>query len=370
MPSTTQRDFYEVLGIPREADEKKIKDAFRDLALKYHPDRNKEPGAEEKFKEIAEAYAVLSDPKKRAQYDSGGFAGVAGYSAEDLFGGINFEEIFGGRGFGLDFGLGGGGGLFGRFFGRRGMAGGEDIEVVLTIPLEKVASGGEAVVRVPRSEKCPDCGGTGCKAGTKPRDCGKCKGTGQQATTRRDGGVMFQQITTCPECAGRGHFIDTPCAKCAGRGEVEREETITVKVPPGVEEGMALRVAGRGYPAAQPGAPPGDLLVCIRSEPDARFERRGADLLRAETIGIADAALGTTLQVPTLNGTATVKVPPGTQPDSLLRLAGKGLPNFRARGHGSIYVRLAMQVPEKLSAEERKLFERLREIRASTKGES
>lgn len=361
MPATSQRDFYEVLGVPRDADEKQIKDAFRQLALKYHPDRNKKPDAEEKFKEIAGAYAVLSDPKKRAQYDSGGFAGVAGYSAEDLFGGINFDEIFGGRGFGFDFGLGAGGGLFDRFFGRRGPAGGEDIEVVLTIPLEKVASGGEAVVHVPRSENCPDCVGTGCQAGTKPRECAACKGSGRQTTTRRDGGVMFQQITTCPECAGCGHFIDKPCAKCDGRGEVESKETITVKVPPGVEEGMALRVAGRGYPAAQKGAPPGDLLVFIRSEPDARFDRRGSDLWRAETIGVADAALGTTLEVPTLEGTATVKVPPGTQPDSVMRLSGKGLPIFRGRDHGSLFVRLTVRVPEKLSAEERKLFEQLRE---------
>lgn len=362
MPATSQRDFYEVLGVPRDADEKRIKDAFRQLALKYHPDRNKEPDAEEKFKEIAAAYGVLSDPKKRAQYDRGGFAGVAGYSAEDLFGGINFEEIFGGRGSGFDFGLGAGGGLFDRFFGRRGAAGGEDIEVVLTIPLERVASGGEAVVHVPRSEKCPDCGGTGCEAGTKPRECGACKGTGRQTTTRRDGGVMFQQITTCSECGGRGHFIGKPCAKCEGRGEVESKETITMKVPPGIEEGMALRVPGHGYPAAQKGAAPGDLLVIIRSEPDARFERHGSDLWRAETIGVADAALGTAIEVPTLDGKATVKVPPGTQPNAVLRLSGKGLPNFRARGHGNLFVRLTLHVPEKLSAEGRKLFERLREI--------
>lgn len=243
------------------------------------------------------------------------------------------------------------------------MAGGEDIEIVLTIPLEKVASGGDAVVHVPRSEKCPDCDGTGCEAGTQPRKCDMCKGTGRQTTTRRDGGVMLQQITTCPECAGRGHFIDKPCAKCEGCGEVESKETITVKVPPGIEEGLALRVPGHGYPAAQNGALPGDLLVIIRSEPDARFERHGSDLWRAETIAIADAALGTAIEVPTLDGKATVKVPPGTQPNAVLRLSGKGLPNFRARGHGSILVRLSVQVPEKLSAEERKLFERLREIR-------
>ncbi|MBI3849065.1 MAG: molecular chaperone DnaJ [Verrucomicrobia bacterium] len=368
MPATTQRDFYEVLGVPREADEKKIKDAFRELALKYHPDRNKERGAEEKFKEIAEAYAVLSDPKKRAEYDTGGFAGVASYSAEDLFGGINFEEIFGGRGFGFDFGMsGGGGGLFERFFGRGGPARGEDIEIILTIPLEKVASGGEAIVRVPRSEKCPECEGTGCRPGTKPRSCERCKGSGRQTTSRRDGGVMFQQITTCPECDGRGQFIDKPCPKCEGRGEVEREEKITVKVPPGVEEEMALRVPGHGYASPQKGVVPGDLLVAIRSEPDARFERHGADLWRDATIDVADAALGTKINVPTLDGEVKVNVPSGTQPDTVLRLDGKGLPNFKARGHGSLYIRVNVRVPQKLSPEERKLFERLQAIRRKDK---
>ncbi|MDD5140374.1 MAG: DnaJ domain-containing protein [Verrucomicrobiales bacterium] len=162
MPARHQRDYYEVIGVPRNADEQQIKRAFRELALKYHPDRNPEPGAEEKFKEIAEAYAVLSDPNKRADYDAGGFAGVAGYSAEDLFGGINFDEILGGR----SFGLGGGGGLFERFFGRRGPVCGQDIQVAHTIPLEQVASGGEASVSAPRLEKCPECDGTGCKTGT------------------------------------------------------------------------------------------------------------------------------------------------------------------------------------------------------------
>jgi len=361
--SPSPRDFYEVLGVPRTAEEKQIKDAFRELALKYHPDRNKEPGAEEKFKEIAGAYAVLSDPKKRAEYDAGGFAGVAGYSPADLFGGINFEEIFGDRGFGFDLGLGGGG-LFERYFGqRRGPARGEDIEVALTLPLEKVASGGEAIVRVPRSDKCPDCAGSGCKAGNKPRECETCKGTGRQTSSSRKGGVFFQQITTCPACEGKGHFIDTPCPKCGGRGELERDEQISVKVPPGVEDGMALRVPGHGYPSPQSGAAPGDLLVVIRSSPDERFTRRGADLWREETIDAVDAVLGTRLRVPTLKGEAKVSVPAGTQPDTVLRLDGKGLPNFKARGHGSLYVRVNVHVPEKLSSEERKLFEQLQAIR-------
>jgi molecular chaperone DnaJ len=359
MAATAQRDYYEVLGVPRDADEKKIKDAFRELALKYHPDRNKEPGAEEKFKEIAEAYAVLSDPKKRAAYDSGGFAGVAGVSPEDLFGGINFDEIFGGRGFGFDFG---GESFFDRFFHRRGPRRGEDLAVELEIPLEHVMTGGEETVRLARLEPCPDCKGSGAQAGTQPRPCKTCGGTGRKTTTRREGGVMFQQITTCPDCDGRGQFIDQPCPKCDRRGEVEREEKLTVKIPAGVEDGMTLRVPGRGVASEDPKGKPGDLLVMVRSKPDRRFERRGEHLWRVETIEVADASLGTSLEVPTLDGEASVKVSPGTQPDSVLRLKGKGLPRFGSSGRGDLFLRIQVHVPERLSLEERKLYERLQSL--------
>jgi molecular chaperone DnaJ len=359
MAATAQRDYYEVLGVPRDADEKKIKDAFRELALKYHPDRNKEPGAEEKFKEIAEAYAVLSDPKKRAAYDSRGFAGVAGVSPEDLFGGINFDEIFGGRGFGFDFG---GESFFDRFFHRRGPRRGEDLEVELEIPLEHVVTGGEETVRLARLEPCPDCKGSGAQAGTQPRPCKTCDGTGRKTARRREGGVMFQQITTCPDCDGRGQFIDKPCPKCNGRGEVEHEEKLTVKIPAGVEDGMVLRVPGRGVASEDPQGKPGDLLVLVRSKPDRRFERRGEHLWRVETIEVADAALGTSLEVPTLDGEASVKVPPGTQSDSVLRLKGKGLPRFGGSGRGDLFLRVQVHVPERLSFEERKLYERLQSL--------
>ena len=356
--TVAQRDYYEVLGVSRDADAKAIKDAFRQLALKYHPDRNKEPDAEEKFKEIAEAYAVLSDPKKRAEYDAGGFAGVAGYSREDLFGGINFDEVFGGLGF--DFGFGLGGGLFDRFFGRRrGPARGENLEVDLAIPLEKVVTGGEAIVHIPRTETCPDCHGSGAAAGTAPRTCKTCGGTGQQSKERHEGGVAIREIRPCPECGGRGQFIDKPCPKCDGRGEVDYEEKLTVKIPAGVEEGTALRVPGRGMPSGGPGVP-GDLFVVIQTAPDPRFERRGADLWRVESIEATEATLGTSLEVPTLDGHATIKVPPGTQPGTVLRCKGKGLPNSGGHGCGSLFVQLNVHVPERLSGEERKLYERLR----------
>jgi len=286
--ATARRDYYEILGVPRDADEKAVKDAFRRLALQYHPDRNKEPGAEEKFKEIAEAYAVLSDPKKRAEYDSRGFAAVSGFAPEDLFGGIDFGDVFGGLGFDFDLG----GGLFDRFFGRRRRAGparGPNVEVELAVPLERVLTGGEEEVRLSRPQPCATCQGSGAERGTAPRPCSACGGRGQQVKSRQEGNVRVQQITTCPACGGRGAVIDKPCPACRGRGEVEREEALTVKVPAGVEEGMALRIPGRGLPSREAGGTQGDLYVVVRTAPDPRFERRGADLWRTETISVPDA---------------------------------------------------------------------------------
>ena len=342
----------------RDATGAAIKDAFRRLALQYHPDRNKEPGAEEHFKEIAEAYAVLSDPKKRAEYDAGGFAGVAGFSPEDLFGGIDFDSVFGDLGFGFD------GSIFDRFF-RRGPAGprrGPDIEVEAVVPLERIDAGGEEPIRFQRIAACESCGGSGARVGTKPRTCPACAGTGEKTTSRRDRGVFIRQSTTCPQCHGRGTIIDEACATCAGSGRVEREESLSVKIPAGADEGLVLRIPGKGYPAEDPQGVPGDLLVVVRTAPDARFERDGADLWHAQDIDVADAALGTELKVPTLDGSITVKIPPGTQPDARLRLRGKGLPRFGARGRGDLYLRVSVRIPERLTAEARRLFERLRAL--------
>jgi molecular chaperone DnaJ len=348
-----------VLGVPRDADQATIKDAFRKLALQYHPDRNKEPGAEERFKEIAEAYAVLSDPKKRTEYDAAGFSGVAGFSPRDLFGSINFEEIFGGLGFDS-----GAESLFDRFFRRRrpGPPQGANLEVDLKIPLERVLRGGAETVRVTRPAMCTACRGSGAKAGTAPRRCEACGGAGHQVVSRRQGGVTFQSITTCPACRGLGRVIDEPCPECGGRGRIERDETLTVNIPIGVEEGMALRIPGHGLPSDEPAGRPGDLFVVVRSAPDPRFERDGTDLWRTEGISVADAVLGTSLEVPTLDGRAVVTVPPATQPDAVLRLRGKGLPEFGGGRRGDVYLRLRIRVPEKLTAEERKLWERLRAL--------
>jgi molecular chaperone DnaJ len=350
------RDFYEVLGVPRDAELKAIKDAFRQLALKYHPDRNKEPGASDRFKEIAEAYAVLSDPKKRAEYDARGYAGVAGFSTEDLLGGINFEDIFGGLGF--DFG---GPRVFSNLFRRRAAPRqGENLEVTITVPLERVLSGGEETVHVGRPVSCQACDGSGAKAGTKPRTCSKCGGSGQLVRSQRKEGISLQQITTCPDCGGRGNFIDNPCPECGGKGEISRDEVLTVRIPVGVEDGTALRVPGHGLPAEKPGLPPGDLFVLIRGADDPRFERHGRDLYRFETIDVADAVLGTSIDVPTLDGPVSVKVAPGTQPDSMLRLRGKGLPRFGGGTRGDLYVRVQIHIPERLSDRQRRLFEQVR----------
>ncbi len=348
-----------MLGVPREADAAAIKDAFRKLALRYHPDRNKEPDAEERFKEIAEAYAILSDPKKRAEYDAHGFAGVAGFTPEDLFGRIDLEGLFGGLGWDIR-----GGGLFDRFFRRRpaGPPRGENLEVMLAVPLERVASGGDETVHVRRLAACPACRGSGAKPGTSTRQCSACRGTGQHVVSRHEAGVMFQTITSCQACGGRGRTIDQPCADCGGRGEAEREEALTVKIPAGVEEGTALRVPGRGLPSPEPGGRPGDLLVVVRTAPDPRFERDGADLWRTDAISVADAVLGTSLETATLDGPATVTVPPGTQPDAVLRLRGKGLPEFGSARRGDLYVRLRVEIPARVAAEERKLYEQLRAL--------
>lgn len=361
-----QRDYYEVLGIARDADGKAIKEAFRELAMKYHPDRNKAPEAEEKFKEIAEAYAVLSDPKKRAQYDHGGFAGVADFTPEDLFGGIDFGDLFAGTGFGFDFG---GGGVFDRLFRQRrppGPARGQDIEVRLVVSLERINSGGDETVRFTRAVSCPTCSGTGTKPGTKPRRCESCDGSGRRVISRDQkqdkGNIHFQQITVCPACQGRGSFIDHPCGECHGSGQLEKEESLKVHIPAGLEEATALRISEHGMPSNETDGPPGDLYVVVSSAPDSRFERVGDDLWRRETLEIADAVLGTRLTVSTLEGDVDVKVPPGTQPDEVLRLRGKGLQQFGGNGRGDLNLRIQVQIPQKLSAEERELYQQLRAL--------
>jgi molecular chaperone DnaJ len=310
---------------------------------------------------------VLSDPKKRAEYDAGGHAGVAGYSAEDLFGGIDFEDLFHGFGTGFDFG----GGLFDLLSGRRrhrGPVQGDNIEVDIAIPLDKVVSGGKETVRYGRLAPCTRCHGEGTADGKPPQPCAACKGSGQQVATHQKGNVSVRQVSTCPVCHGSGKIMEKACPDCGGRGEVEKSESLTVTIPVGVENGMALRVAGRGMASPEPGGAPGDLYVVVHVQPDARFQRDGADLWREEILPVTDAVLGTRLEVPILEGgKAEVQVPAGTQPDTVPRLRNKGLPRFGGKGKGDLYLQVKLKVPEKLGREDRELYERLSTLAGKTK---
>jgi molecular chaperone DnaJ len=352
-----EKDYYRVLGVPRNADARAIKDAFRDLALKFHPDRNREAGAEDRFKEIAEAYAVLSDPEKRRQYDLRGFPGVAGFSPEDLFAGIDLEDVFGG--FARDFGFGES--IFDRFFHTARPRRGRDVEIVAEVPLELIATGGMQRIQVPHEVTCPRCQGSGAEPPVQPRQCNVCGGSGSLVSERVEGKVKMQQITICTACRGSGKLIDSPCQTCDGAGKIEEREEIAIQIPIGVEEGTALRLRGKGMPGPSD-TPPGDLLVVIRSAADPRFRRRGMDLWHSEVIPIEDAVLGSSIEVPTLEEPVLVTIPPGMQPGGILRLAGKGLPSCGEARRGDLMLVIEVAVPTEVDDEERRLFERLRSL--------
>ncbi|UCG74232.1 MAG: J domain-containing protein [Chromatiales bacterium] len=363
-----ERDYYKVLGVPRDADRKAIKDAYHRLAMQWHPDRNSSPEAEGRFKEIAKAYAVLSDPKKRASYDAHGFEGVAHFSPDELYRGVDLGSLFGDLGFG--FGPGGQS-IFDRFFGGpRAPGRGADLQVRLDVPLERIATGGKETVHVSRPVACGKCHGHGTRSGQPPPVCEACGGTGHKVVTRQADGkdhreIHFQQILRCTKCDGAGTIIDKSCTKCGGTGQVEKVETLKVKIPAGIEDGMVLRVAGHGLPGAA-GEAPGDLHVAVFTSPDARFQRRDADLWRGITIDVADAVLGTQVQVPTLSGEVEVKVPAGTQPNEVLRLRGQGLPRLGTADRGDLKLRVQVHVPTEPSADERNLYERLQGLRRRT----
>lgn len=363
--ATRERDYYEVLGVPKDADDKAIKTAFRKLAQKYHPDRSTEPDAEERFKEIAEAYAVLSDPEKRRAYDSRGFESVRGYTEEDLFRDLDLSDLFGGVG------LGGGpfgemgGDLLERLFGvRRAAPRGADLDVELRLPLARVVTGGVETVRLRRPTVCSLCGGSGAKPGTSAKQCPECQGSGRKVTTRQSQGMMVQSVGTCPRCGGTGAIIEEPCPRCHGRGRALEEQAVSLRIPPGFEDGSVLLARGQGAPSEVAGGPPGDLRVHLVTAPDPRFERRGADLLRTETVSLTDAVLGTMKEVPTLEGAVRLKIPPGSQPGQILRLRGKGLPRAAGGARGDLLVTLRVQVPRGLSREERAHYEDLKRIEA------
>ncbi len=357
-----KRDYYEVLGVSKNATKDKIKDAYRKLALQYHPDRNKAPDAEDKFKEISEAYAVLSDDEKRQQYDVLGHAGFdQRYSTEDIFRGADFNSIFRDLGFGF-------GDLFRTFFGggfggggfRERINRGQDLVYDLEITLEEAAKGTEKEIVVPRTEKCEVCGGSGASPGTSPRSCPKCNGAGKVQHMRKSSFAMYVQVTPCSTCRGKGMLIDSPCKKCRGTGLIKKRRKISVKIPVGIDEEYQLRLRGEGEMAPN-GGEAGDLYVLVHIAQHELFMREGDDLWHVLIIGYPQAALGAEVSVPTLDGPTTVQIHPGTQAGETIRLKGKGMPRFRGYGKGDLLVRVGISVPEKLTSKQRELLEQLAE---------
>lgn len=343
-----KRDYYDVLGLSRDAGEREIKKAYRHLAIKYHPDRN--PGdkeSEERFKEAAEAYEVLSDPEKRRLYDQFGHEGLrtTGFSG---FGGV--DDIF------SHFGD-----IFSELFGfstrgRRRARRGNDLPAELDLSFLEAAKGCVKEVEVRRRVSCEECGGSGARKGTSPATCSTCGGAGQVA--HHQGFFVIQ--TTCPTCRGQGRVISDPCTGCRGTGRQLATESLKVTVPAGIDDGMTLRIAGKGE-AGPPGGSPGDLYVTCRVEPDVRFVRDGPNLIHEMPITYTQAVLGATLQVPLVEGQTEVELPRGTHPEEVLVLRGKGLPRLQGKGNGDLLIRLRLEMPKKLRRREEELLRELAE---------
>jgi molecular chaperone DnaJ len=353
-----KRDYYEVLGVSRSASEQEMKTSYRRLAHQYHPDKNQsDPEAEEKFKEAAEAYAVLSNSEQRQRYDRFGHAGVASSAAGGAWGAPGFggiEDILGDLfGFGDVFGAGGGRGGSRRSSTQRGA----DLRYDLEITLEQAAVGMTAQLRIPKLDTCDTCKGSGAAAGTKAETCRTCQGAGQ---------VRFQQgffsvSRTCSTCRGVGQVISSPCETCRGGGRVENEKSIEVKIPAGVETGSRLRLQAEGESGAY-GGPPGDLYVVIHVAEHEQFERQGSNLYASIPITFAQAALGAEVSVDTLNGAQPLKVPAGTQTGTVFRVRGQGMPVLGGRGKGDMFVSVSVMTPTSLNREQRKLLEQLAKI--------
>ncbi len=345
-----KRDYYEVLGIGKNASTDEIKRAYRRLAIKYHPDKN--PGdkdAETKFKECAEAYEVLSDPDKRKRYDQFGHEGLRGAGMHD-FSRMNVEDIFSMFGFDDFFS-----GIFGgrRRGGRRraGPTRGYDLETGVELTLNEVARGTEKTIEFTRQDRCAQCAGTGSAKGSKPARCPTCGGTGQVAR----GGGFFQMVSTCPQCKGSGEVITNPCKNCRGTGRVPRKRTVSIKIPAGVHEGQGIRVAGEGEPGHN-GGPNGDLYCYVRLKPHEFLERDGNNLIAVVPISFTQATLGATIDVPSLNGTKQLKIPASTQYGSIFRIRGQGLPDIRTRRNGDQLVQITIETPAHLNARQEELL--------------
>ena len=358
MADQNKRDYYEVLGVEKNASDAEIKKAYRKLAMKYHPDQN--PGdksAEEKFKEVNEAYEVLSDAEKKARYDQYGFAGV------DPNFNPNAGNPFGGFGGGGGFGFGDLGDIFGDFFGggasssarRNGPSKGQNVVAEIEISFEDAAFGCEREITFGRIEPCATCHGTGCKDGAQPETCAYCHGTGTVRTQQNFMGMTMQSNQPCPKCGGQGKIIKDACSTCRGKGKVRRNKTIRVKVPAGIDNGQSFRVRDEGN-AGSNGGPNGDLLVTVRVRKHDIFVRDGANVLCEMPITFAQAALGATIEVPTLDGKVRYNVPEGTQTGTTFRLRGKGIPYVGYKTRGDQFVTVVVETPQKLTQKQKELL--------------
>jgi molecular chaperone DnaJ len=357
--SKNKRDPYEVLGVSRDASETEIKKAYRRLARKNHPDANpNDKSAAKRFKEVSEAYSILSDSEQRAAYDRFGWAGIDaaayGEAGANPFAGFGFSDIFGDI-----FNMFGGASTR----GRRASGAGRSIRITVPITFEEAASGIEKEVEIKKNTSCPTCKGSGAEPGTNIKRCTRCGGTGAERREQRTAFGIVINETTCSKCGGRGEEIEQPCKKCNGTGMIKRSSKIKIDIPAGIDDGQRLRMQGEGEPG-RPGAPPGDLYVDIELKPHKYFHREGKELIYEGKINFAQAALGDTIFVPTLEKgkKAKVKIPPGTQNDTIFRLRGKGFPSLRGLGKGDMHVVIRVQVPEKLSSEEKELISNLMEV--------
>lgn len=356
----SKRDYYEVLGVDKNASADEIKKAYRKVAIKYHPDKNPDDtAAEEKFKEAAEAYEVLSNADKKARYDQYGHAGVGGAAGGGFGGGgMSMDDIFSHFGdiFGSAFGGGFGGGGFGGG-SRRRVNRGSNLRIKVKLSLEEILKGAEKKVKVNKYISCETCHGSGAE-GHGRSTCSTCHGTGQVTRVVNSFLGQMQTSSTCPQCGGEGEIITSKCKTCHGNGIIKGEEVITLNIPAGVSEGMQLSMSGKGNAAARGGVP-GDLIILIEEVPHNELDRDGNNLLHDHFISFPDAALGTTIDVPTLEGKARVKIAPGTQPGKVLRLKGKGLPEVNGYGRGDLLVTINVWVPKEVAAPEREALHKL-----------
>lgn len=360
-----KKDYYDVLGVPKGANKDEIKAAYRKLALEFHPDRNKSPEATERFKEISEAYAILSDDEKRREFDQFGRAGIyERYNSEDIFRGADFDSIFRDSGFGNIFeqllrGFGGFG--FQGFGGPQRPSRGQDLVYDLGISFDEAAHGVNKAIEVQRLSTCNVCNGTGAQPGSKRKTCPTCYGRGQVQQIRRSGFAQMIQITTCPRCNGEGSIVDKPCKNCGGSGVTRNKTTLQVTIPAGADEGQSLRLRGEGNMVQ--GGRPGDLFVRIHLQAHQYFKREGDDILYDTKISYPKAAMGGELEVPSIDGKARLKIPPGTRAGTVFRLEGKGFPHVQARGRGDELVRVDVDVPRDLNKREREILLELARLR-------